>query len=510
MARQAKSTVPERSHRAERPAPAPPEGGLWPSFRALADPRGPFLIPLLLLAFSRAVYAWRIPLAAEDAYITFRYARNLVAGHGLVFNPGERVMGFTSPLWTLWIALGIRVGGDPMIWARISAVFADAVTLLLVTSMLARSVSKVPALIFGVFFAMWPYFSAVAVSGMENGPMLALIVVAAALAERRSALAGPALAALALSRPEGLAAAAFLALGARPRDRLIAALIALAGLTALYLYYGTVLPQSVIAKARIYGTPGPWAGRHWWDWFIPMPLGRAPAAMEGVHLFVFSVVLSPAVVVGARELWARRGTALARIAAVGLLVWASYSLLGVAYFYWYLVIPLAAHVIAGSVGLPKLVRGRGIYVSASLFVVGMWIMAQTLYIGRAQNEYFSFGQVAGYLGQHARVGQKVLLEPIGMVGYFTDLRVVDEVGLVSPQVARRRTGEPGWYTDVVRAERPDWLVVRSLVIRKGQIFAGAGGPFRSPEEREALLAGYKPATSFGDGDQAIEVLERLP
>ena len=37
----------------------------------------------------------------DDAYISFRYADNLVNGHGLVFNPGERVEGITNLLWTV-------------------------------------------------------------------------------------------------------------------------------------------------------------------------------------------------------------------------------------------------------------------------------------------------------------------------------------------------------------------------------------------------------------------------
>jgi len=32
----------------------------------------------------------------DDAFISFRYAHNLVQGHGLVFNPGERVEGYTN------------------------------------------------------------------------------------------------------------------------------------------------------------------------------------------------------------------------------------------------------------------------------------------------------------------------------------------------------------------------------------------------------------------------------
>ena len=49
----------------------------------------------------------------DDAFISFRYVRNLLEGHGLVFNPGEYVEGYTNFLWILelaaiWRVLGIR------------------------------------------------------------------------------------------------------------------------------------------------------------------------------------------------------------------------------------------------------------------------------------------------------------------------------------------------------------------------------------------------------------------
>ena len=44
-------------------------------------------------------------LLFDDAMISMRYARNLVNGDGLVFNPGgERVEGFTNPLWVVFMA----------------------------------------------------------------------------------------------------------------------------------------------------------------------------------------------------------------------------------------------------------------------------------------------------------------------------------------------------------------------------------------------------------------------
>ncbi|MCX7840525.1 MAG: hypothetical protein N2559_13895, partial [Anaerolineae bacterium] len=49
--------------------------------------------------------------AVDDAYISFRYAQNALRGHGLVFNPGERVEGFTNFLWTaLMIPLEGSIG----------------------------------------------------------------------------------------------------------------------------------------------------------------------------------------------------------------------------------------------------------------------------------------------------------------------------------------------------------------------------------------------------------------
>ena len=42
----------------------------------------------------------------DDAFITFRYAANLAHGHGLVFNPGERVEGYSNFLWTVLLGIG--------------------------------------------------------------------------------------------------------------------------------------------------------------------------------------------------------------------------------------------------------------------------------------------------------------------------------------------------------------------------------------------------------------------
>ena len=45
------------------------------------------------------------PIVQDDAYISFRYADNYLAGHGLVYNTGERVEGYTNFFWIITLIL---------------------------------------------------------------------------------------------------------------------------------------------------------------------------------------------------------------------------------------------------------------------------------------------------------------------------------------------------------------------------------------------------------------------
>ncbi len=83
---------------------------------------------VLLLAVGAVAYATRFGLVTQDdAFISFRYAEHFVAGHGLVYNPGDWVEGYSNPLWTLMLAGGMFLGMNPV---GVS-VFLGAVALLL-------------------------------------------------------------------------------------------------------------------------------------------------------------------------------------------------------------------------------------------------------------------------------------------------------------------------------------------------------------------------------------------
>jgi len=453
--------------------------------------RAPFIVPLALLILTRVLFMLAQPFASEDAYISFRYARHLVDGLGLTYNPGEKVMGFTSLPWTLWCALGLGLHISPVLWTQASSMLADAASLVMMAGLLNRRRGPAAGWAFAVFFSAWPLFAASAASGLESNAFFLLMVASALLIEHRSRWAGATLGVLAVLRPEGLLAAAIMACWADRRARILSGAIALGTIGGLWAYYGSPIPQSVIAKSALYGTPGPWAGRHWWDWLFPAPLGRYPTSTEGLQLVPIAILFAASIVQGARDLWARRWPAIMLVTASGLGIWLAYGVLGVAYFWWYMVVPVATLGVLASVGLPGVVKGPLIPAMATVFVLGTWTLALPLYLGRAKAEYVNNMSVANVLRTAASPSDTIMVEPIGMIGYETRLHVVDEVGLVSPAVVRRRLAGAGWYADVANAAKPRWLVVRQEVLSDASGYAGTGAPFRSADEQRELLSHYR-------------------
>lgn len=77
---------------------------------AAANLRAARPLVFALAAAAVALVYWRA-WVGDDAFITFRHVTNLLAGNGPVFNPGERVQGFSHPLWFgLLAALSPAVG----------------------------------------------------------------------------------------------------------------------------------------------------------------------------------------------------------------------------------------------------------------------------------------------------------------------------------------------------------------------------------------------------------------
>jgi arabinofuranosyltransferase len=490
--------------------PAPPAPG--PAREPWFHPLGPYVVPLALALAARIDAARGLTWAAEDAYITFRYAENWARGLGPVYNAGERVFGYTSPLWTAWLALGAALGIDTFAWARAWGIVLSLVGLVLFTRLLDRSASRAAAWAFAVFFALFPAFAAHAVMGMESGLLVAALAAAALAVEVRSRGAGVCLALLALVRPEAFVVALALSVLAGGRARLVAFGLVAAVAIALGLYYGSPVPQSVLAKAATYGIGQGPPSLDWIEGFVPVFLAdRWQNLLEAQHLFVLSLLALPATILGLHDLFRRRPVSTIGVAAAAcLLVLLVYTVLGVPYFAWYLVLPLTGWALAAATGLPGLVRHRLVWAALAVYVVTDARFLSGLYVSRNATEARLFIAAADRLKAHSAGRGTVFLEPIGHIGYRTGLRVIDEVGLVSPDVPRRRRRGAGWYADVIRERRPEYLVIRPGPFLDNQALAGVSAPFRSQAERDSILAAYDLVGAPPQSTDELAVLVRKP
>jgi len=266
------------------------------------------LVLALLIAHIRLVH-----FTCDDAYISFRYARNLTEGHGLVYNEGERVEGYTNFLWVVLLAASMKTGASAE-----SASFAWGLFFLVATfvgsGLMARRLiggppvwAVIPPLLLAALgpVVLW------AVAGLETAFFGAAVLWAAIVYLRRGESArglfgaGLLFAVATLIRPEGVvfgAAAGIhlivddLCFRKRGVRASMGRAVALAGgfvlLTAPFLvwrliYYGEWLPNTYYVKAGggfrfDTGLPYLWSFQR--EYFLLLPLAAVGiiAGLAGV------------------------------------------------------------------------------------------------------------------------------------------------------------------------------------------------------------------------------------
>jgi len=246
----------------------------------VARAAGRALVPALLLGALIATFAAnvdRYAFLSDDAFISFRYAAHLVEGQGLVWNPGERVEGYTNFLWVLLMAASLAAGAAPEQVSNALGIASGAALLgaLLLCSARLSSWRNPFIFVAPLLLASSRTFAAWCTGGLET-MFFSLLVFAACLLflwererEARLPLASSLLFGLAgLTRPEGslfaaIAAGFFAAeigLGRRPLRQGLVWLLPWTAMVGSHLlwrhaYYGFWLPNSFYAKV-----PAPW-----WD-----------------------------------------------------------------------------------------------------------------------------------------------------------------------------------------------------------------------------------------------------
>jgi hypothetical protein len=481
-----------------------------------------FLVAACLVCLGYTFYTGQ---TWEDSLITLRHAENLLNGNGLTYNPGTRVHGFTSSINVLLLAFCHFATGQSSyvatLWLyRVFSIAAFAAGGVLLLKAMYETPPRWPVAAW--FLAIVYLFDvknvAFSINGMETAFMLLFVAWAVYLLSHAQLdqwlWRGLCWGGLMWSRPDGcvyivaLSLAELIFLSASRRATFIS-LIKSAGICAAaygpwiiwaWLYYGSPIPHTIIAKANVeqgtliqllatidnlitflisiaaqtfrpiyYGDmPGWWLDGIW---------GRAISGLTKIVgivalLYVFCPVRD------------RYGRAMSFCFAV-ICLYLAY--MQVAYP-WYFPPAMIFGAVAFTRAAASLALTAGGRVTAYLRLRRPRLFVQVTFAVLAVGAVLLFGascveqrvqQVEIEMGNRATLGtwlkengkptDRVYLEPLGYIGYYCGMRMNDFPGLVSPEVVaiRRRlpsddySARAGRYL-VINDLKPDWVVLRSI------------------------------------------------
>ena len=466
----------------------------------------------------------------EDYYITFRVSKHLAAGEGLVFQVGERLHAFTSPLGVLLPALASwlvgRESDDAALWAfRIVSIaaFAGAATLVWLTAR-RWGWSRFTCLFAAALVMTDAKSVGYSINGMETGLMLFFLAMTVYTFTESSRHAGWRLGAawggLMWTRPDSFVYFGSLALGfwlfpaaqklaanrralleAYLRAGLVCALIYAPWFLWAWSYYGSPIPHTIVAKGLGHRFPH-WPvglfdlltlpfrawGKGGWDavlmptyyvQFGGWPVFAAYAGRTLLGLGLLAVLLPR-----------MRPEVRALSLALNLCL---FYLLNVYLYPWYMPpIAVLAFIVLGGVGesLLRRVPWRSLLLAPGIAALGL---TTSLLLASAVQLKWQQRLVEG---QRKQIGlwlrenrssdtDTVFLESLGYIGYFSQLKMLDFPGLSSNEVvaARRKVGD-NWL-DLIEVLQPHWVIQRP-----GELHSDR------PDAKSRFLAHYLPVKIF--------------
>ena len=511
---------------------------------------------LLLLPFATVLgwLQWQYRgYIKDDTYIALRYARNLAEGHGMVFNHGQRLEGYTDFLWVLLSTPAFWLGVDPVVWVKVLACLFGQLGLVVVWE-LSRHLAGGRSDAFSLFGAgIWAVSGTVilwSMAGMEPTAMAVLCSGGALClmklwdrkddsgdANRLAWYAGLLIAGAALCRPEGhaiaLVAAAVGIADAIRRNHIPRPWLTCAGILTVvlgpyhlwrWLYFGSLVPNTFRAKASA-------------ELDLDRGLqfaGELFTFQVNSALFVLALV---SLVLGWRKGWFAR-----LLAAFLALFFVAYLVkIGRDEMKWFrlylpvypLLIALAADGVRQLGGLAAAVQQRftaeptahhALAVVLALGALAPCAVISVKYdLDKAEwhNQYLewserSFQRMAAYVAERSEPGEVVVFQDMGAAPFAAgDLRWVDTIGIldlhvaqeleatgVNPFLRNAKRKEPGGsqalgdmdrrLRDYFLAQDPGWVAFIAYVpkSKRRQLWRSYKSVRGDLEQEEELFAGY--------------------
>jgi hypothetical protein len=393
---------------------------------------------LLYMAFSQWAY--------DDPFISYRYAENLTKGLGFVYNPGERILSTTTPLFTTLLAV---IG--------------------LVTSnfhQLATTIGIVSLILGGLFIfdmgrtfknpivswsglLLYPTFPLlVSTLGSETPIYLAFCLGAFAFFIRNKFLTAGIFCVFAtLTRPDGILILVILAVEFLIRRRnpipwkpiLISSAILIGWMAFAWIYFGSPIPVTLAAKQQqgLLSASQPFA-----QGLVTI------ASSYKSWTFILGLVLAVSGVVYA--IWKQRSWLFFLMWPV--IYFISYMVLGVTRYFWYYAPLTPGYIVAIGLGLAGisalfnlLSQEKKSFQSLSLLFPGLLLillfLGNGLYLSqmRSNNDpRFGIYKATGeWLRENTLPGEQVGSLEVGIIGYYAQRPMVDFAGLIQPEVAEQ-------------------------------------------------------------------------
>ncbi len=478
-------------------------------------------VGVLLITLSFAAYTHH---AWEDYYITYRVSKNLATGNGLVFTIGEKVHVFTSPFNVLVPAalsfITANTSDALVLWLfRIlcASLLAIAAILLFNTAR-KNSLTLIPSAVLLGMFALDTKIVDYTINGQEIAFMmffLALMLNALTLRSRWSIVKiALAWAGLMWTRPDGFIYIAAIAAGflifnaggaiAQNRKGLLKIYLYAGAISiALYLpwllwawhYYGSPIPHTISAKGYTFNSFSTGFGTLFLN-FITFPLrlllgGTSidqtflpiyASSFGGWHysVYVFSRYLS---ILCALYWCLPFGRPQARAVSFAFMTCNFYLTHIAAYpAPWYipsctiLAIFVFAHFLQQCLNLVSLLKDKDYKIfrqsiiffrasAISILLITLSLLLCSAYQLRIQQREIETGnrmQIGLWLKDNAAsTSDTVFLEPLGYIGYFSQLKMLDFPGLSAPEVvAAQKKLKSNLWVKLIPELRPDWLVLR--------------------------------------------------
>ena len=439
----------------------------------------------------------------DDAFITFRYSRNLGAGFGAVYNLGERVEGYTSFLWMLLAGLPLRLAAGSSGLAAIKLFSLIASLWILYRVWTFPSPTGSARRFWVLVLATQPVFILNCGDGMET-PLFMVLMLECTLAFQRDpdrqsgTRVGLFAAAMVLARPESLplliALPALMVFAHRGetgrrqdiRDWMRAFL--LAGLIPVlchevwrWSYYGYPLPNTYYAKAtgaqlvRLADGARD-VGRFLFDnpWRAPVAIWIA-LGLAGLGSHRLMSRANPRVVRFTLVLW------LMLIFRLGFDLWSGSDTMGRHRFLAPLLVPL---MILADEGTRGMWRGTGRVAVVALMVLSLYFNVTGHWNHEASAGRYRAGLKAAHMALGDWLREKYPADTVlaigdaGAVPYFSELTTIDLWGLNEAKIARMpgEYGQKKSMPDYVFGREPGvvvlWNRLPFLNGEKGRVFGG--------------------------------------